>query len=1277
MKRALLLALVLLFGFSLLSAKIRVLESSPSGMLLEYTIDSYSLALEGEFQALTSSDMTSLSLPGSPDLPYSEIKLGIPPGADVSAAIVSSTKTKQALSHRLRPVPHMEERDGISYSNYQIDESGYRAPSRQVLELLPATSFRGYSFIPVAINPFSYDGNLGLEITSQAIIRLSINGNVSYRAQAESDPLADIVLEQLVNRDFAINWPSYTRSPINYLDFSRSDWWVRIETDKDGLFRINPSQLSGLPLDDVDPRSFRIFTTDGAVRPHTVIQEGAPVEEIPIKVYGENDGSFSGSDYILFYGSDRDGQAKNSIIDSQHYYNPYSRNTVYWLTFGGDFAGSPLRIAKLDSPTSWEQETGSYWETKRVDEERHRRETTGFDWYMSRMFGSQTADYEFQVELSDVDTGKPQSLKLSMVQENITSSLTHRINIYINGVIVPNGPNSNEFVWGSTTEFNLNKEVIGFVNGINTIRLRVLRADTVNYFFNFYEVGYHRNSIKTSGQLAMSVLPSAPLQTVRYNVSGSLSDVSAFQMNSLTEVSELSITGNSFVAQGASGIPIILSKASELFSPAVVSLYEPHDLVANLTGVDNVIIAPSDFIEQAETLAGLYRQSPGISSRVVNQQDIFDQFNGGHPDPVALRQFLRYQYLNAPGTKLSSLTLFGIGSIDWVNTSGQAANRNKVILFQKGYDVSDDWFGNLTNSTSPELAIGRYPVRTNAEAQAMVSNYRHYALDPDPGWWQNSMVFLADDLYNGPNSPYESIHTADMEGAADLMNRSVLIDKIFAWDYPYDEFQNKPGAREAMFKSLNEGRLIWYYIGHGSYDKLGAEDYMNGATDMIRFTNQGKQSLFLAASCKVANFDYWGFDSLAQKVVLQPNTASIASWAATRISYPNQNDDLMKMLLQRMINLRNPVGNAILSTKLAYTSDPFNESVYVLLGDPLLKIVPPERDSSMTVAPVEAQKSTIRSREQVEVDGSFSKEELQGEAELMIFDTDREYRLDSVSVSQRGGKIFRGTVSVQNADFEGGFIVPDDVTNGDTGLAVAYIWDAADKKAYTSYKSPLTLSDEAVETVNSAPPAIELYLGSLDFREGDTVGDSPTLIAKLSDDNGINITGSSGHNILLVIDNSLQPIVITEYFSYNTDSWTSGTLIYQLPELSEGSHTLQLIAFDGFNLPSVKSTVFMVKKSGELSLERFLIYPNPMQKETSLTFILSEDSELNIGIYSITGKRLRQIKTSGRQGFNAIPWNGKDESGKRVANNTYFVKVKATNASGKSTEKTERLVIYN
>jgi hypothetical protein len=150
---------------------------------------------------------------------------------------------------------------------------------------------------------------------------------------------------------------------------------------------------------------------------------------------------------------------------------------------------------------------------------------------------------------------------------------------------------------------------------------------------------------------------------------------------------------------------------------------------------------------------------------------------------------------------------------------------------------------------------------------------------------------------------------------------------------------------------------------------------------------------------------------------------------------------------------------------------------------------------------------------------------------------------------------------------------------------------------------------------------------------------------------------------------------VTDYFIYDLDSYTTGLLTFPLTGLSEGSHTLQLIAFDNFNLPAVASVEFNVKESGELAIERFLIYPNPMQSSTSFTFTLSRDCDLTLDIYSVTGKKIHSFQTSGRQGFNAIPWDGRDKRGDRFANNTYFVKVRAS-VDGLKAEATERLVIY-
>lgn len=225
----------------------------------------------------------------------------------------------------------------------------------------------------------------------------------------------------------------------------------------------------------------------------------------------------------------------------------------------------------------------------------------------------------------------------------------------------------------------------------------------------------------------------------------------------------------------------------------------------------------------------------------------------------------------------------------------------------------------------------------------------------------------------------------------------------------------------------------------------------------------------------------------------------------------------------------------------------------------------------------------------------------------------------------------------------------------------------------------MSLSDEVLANYNPenpGPPEISIYLGSLDFREGDTVSTSPMLYAKIADSNGINVTASAGHNILLVVDNSLQPISVTEYFSYDRDSYTSGMLAYPLNALSEGPHTIQVIAFDNFNLPAVANSSFIAKKSGAVSLENLLPYPNPMKGSGYITFIISDAAEITLDVFSMSGKRIRRIETNATAGFNKIAFDGRDSFGAALANNTYFIRVKAVTSDGERVEKREKLVIY-
>jgi hypothetical protein len=1270
----LILALALAAG---LGAAVIVLESSDQHLLLEYRLEEYSISTQGGHSQIQASGLAYPGLQGTPLLPFEEIKVGLPPGGDLSYAVLSSDSRSLRLEKRLRPVPRVYDREGSSAYDYAVDEELYRAASLPLIEALGTAEFRSHPFAALQINPFTYDGQYGLRVTDRALIRISIEGNTSYRALPEEDEVAELFLGHLVNPQPSRYWLNQQRTIINHAEFSRSDYWVRLETDKEGMYKITHSQLGMLPLDDVDPTSFRLFSTGGSLQPFQIVTEGPLFREIPIIVAGEDDLSFDANDYIAFYGYNRDGISKNQNLSTiPTFFNPYTKNSVYWLTFGGDFDTPPQRMETLPVYTDFVSQTSTHLDQARLENEVYRRSQIGFDWFMTRLFGNSTASYEFTLELNDVDLTKQHLLSFMLQQEDVAADFWHHINVYVNGQPVES--DTTRYSWKGVGAYTFQKNASGFVNGTNTVRIEVFRTNTDNLYLNYVAVDYTRLLNKGAGQYTAYQPVLSYNQNLRYNFTGS-SATEIYRVNSWHDVVRVPLqndaAGFHFIAPGIAGTRYVLSSNSELYSPLNITAATPTDLTLDPAQTDNIIITPDEYHTQAQSLADLHWQYYQKRSLVVKQSDIFDQFNGGHPDPAAIRQFVRYVYHNYPTPRLSSVILFGLGTLDWRNFSGQAAAKNKVITYQRNTLSSDDYFAMITNSFYPEVPIGRYPVRNTTEVDNMLSNFQRYSGSPQGGWWRNSMVMLGDDTFNGSQDVYENIHTQQTETAGNVVHPSVLVDKIFAWDYEYDEFQNKPGARDDMVAAINEGRLVWYYIGHGAYDNLGSEDYFNGATDMGRFDNPDRLPLFMAASCKVSQYDYWGFESLGQKVVLLDNLGAIASYSATRLSNPYQNAPMMENLLDSLANRRNRLGYAIMDAKIMYSGSTDNDAVYILMGDPLLKVIPPVRDSVMAVTGF--QDGTLNARQQVGVSGSFGPSVLTGTAETRAFNTVTSKQFDSETIgTHRGSPIFKGGVTVTGGHYEGGFIVPDDVTTGNSGLIVSYAWDEALKQDYTNFYHPLPLDDSAVAVPNPDSPLIDIFLGSLDFRPGDTVGTNPTLYARISDSNGINITGSAGHNILLVLDNSLQPLPVTEYFTYDTDSHTSGLLTYPLSGLDEGSHTVQIIAFDNFNLPAVTSTNFIVKKSGELSIERLLLYPNPMQHETWVTFMLSQAGEVEISLFSVTGRKVHSFKATGLQGFNKVRWDGRDAKGDRLANNTYFVKVTAR-SDGRKAEKTERLVVYN
>lgn len=1299
MKKSILLSLIAL-SVIVLSAKTDITSLGNNSYLVKWQIPEWQLINEGDFVSLQVSDLIFPSAEGAPLVPFDMNKVSIPASGSVSINITKKISNDITLEKRLQPVPIVSHGAKADVYQYLPNDVLYATSSPEVVTVLPANHFRNLFYVPIRINPFVYDGRNQLSVCTNLEYIISISGNTEQKSSLPLDDLSALMSKQMINSAQASNWQASDRATINYADFNQSDQWVRIETDKDGMYKVTPAMLSMLDIGEIDPTAFRMFTTGGEVQSDATNYSGPAFREIPIYVSGESDHSFDSSDYILFYGRDRNGFEMNQNIKEDQYYNPYSNAVCYWLTYSDSFSSSPNRISMSNSIAATDTVVTTP-ETVRVENEVYQRTPIGFDWYQGKFFGNSSAVYgPYSIYLEDVDITKPQTLELMMIQEffDRDPGTPHNVKLLVNDISLKS---SNGAVQTWSWNGSSNKNVIrhtgsSFSQGNNTIKINVLRSYADNLFLDYYQVAYQKLLIKRSNQYIASVADSLASRNVRYEFTGSNTGIRVFKTEINTgayNVTELPVITNAngfnFVGNASSAAKYMISQAGDYYTPSLIQSVTPVDLAHETQSYDNLIIAPTEYIQQAQSLAGLYFQKWQIKSKVVLMQDIFNQFNGGMPDPGAIRLYIKHCMNFYPALPITSVTLLGSGTNDWRNYSGQSATKNKLIVYQKsvpGYygeygdtAVSDDNFVLLNSSANPELAIGRYPAKSQSELDIMLNNFDNYINNPQPGIWRNSLLFMADDLNNGPYVG-EYSHSKDLQTTSTMINKSVLIDKIFAIDYDYDEFQNKPKAREDMFKAINNGELVWYYIGHGSYDTLGAEDYFKGSVDMGRFNNPGKLPLFIAASCDVAQYDSFSFDSAAEKVLLVEDRGAIASIAATRLSNGPANNNMFQHFFKYSINLRNPLGYSLVMAKNEY-GDPNNNMKYNILGDPLLHLSTPKRDSTMTFETA-TKTDTMYSGEQIRIHGEFSGDNINDSTQVLVFNPDVVKRMDDIYhtiYTFRGKPLYRGSVDAANSQYDAGFIVPKDVTTGDTGLILSYLWDSEKQTDYINYLPSVSFSNQTDSSlVNSDLPDIKLYLNDTDFQSGDVVSTNPLLIAKISDQNGINMTNSPGHSILLIKDFTVSKTDVTNYFNYDKDSVTSGTLQYPLTGLSEGPHTLQLIAFDNLNEPSVGMINFTITKKSVFSIKDFLPYPNPMKKDGYFTFVLSEPADVKLALYTIRGKKIKTISSFAPKGYNQIYWDGRDADGDLIANNTYFIKLtaKSTTSKGKD-EKTEKLIIYH
>ncbi len=732
----------------------------------------------------------------------------------------------------------------------------------------------------------------------------------------------------------------------------------------------------------------------------------------------------------------------------------------------------------------------------------------------------------------------------------------------------------------------------------------------------------------------------------------------------------------------------------------------------NLHGIevpDMVIVTAPEFSSQAERLAAFHRQDSGMEVAVVQINQIYNEFSGGIADVTAIRNFIRFLYnrgLQDSSSKLKYLLLFGKGTYDNLHPvsdknpcfipSWQSENSiNPVSSF-----VSDDFFGLLGEEEGGQIGmvdigIGRIPCINAMQAKAAIDKILHYNTLSTLGDWRNIVCFVGDDLDN-------NLHVSESEQLANYINLnypSFYTDKIYL-----DAFQKQsapvlsyPGANKAINDRIKEGALMINYVGHANEEEWAAEKVLT-IKDIDSWSNIDKLPVFITATCEFSRWDMTTKESAGEHVLFNQVGGGIALFSTTRMVYSSSNFEMNKSFF-RYVFKKDADGNDlrmgdIIRMAKSEMGGTINASKFALLGDPALRISYPKytvKTLEINNQLVGQMTDTIKPLSLVSVWGEIQNnkgEKLTGYNGTLypnVYD-----KTDSVNTLGNNGQtpftytvqdavLFRGNVSVKQGEFSYSFEVPKEIDYRiGNGLIRNYSKDAT-TDANGSVSTFKLGGSPGTTLPDLSGPSLRIFLDNENFKSGNKVSKAPLFIAYLEDDSGINTTGSAiGHDITAVIDKQTDKMItLNDFFQSGLDTYKNGKVLFQLPELPDGEHTLKFKAWDLANNSTEIEIRFIV--SSGLVIRKVTTFPNPFKEYTD--FIaeynrFSEKMNIKIEIFNQQGTQVDQIITdSGSSSFASQPirWFP-GLNNQRLSAGMYYYRFRLTATDGFSDIKTGQLI---
>ena len=1027
--------------------------------------------------------------PGTPRFPVQTTLIAVPADVDFQLRIVE----KRFSTHSVEGIAYTPAPQGAIREKRDLFSPDSLAEIREDA-LMRENRILAIQLNPVQYNPVRREVRLYNRIIVEVrfITALTRGANVSAStmpigSHAESAAYNAIFNDLLINPQNAEQWrlriaraPSAPSAPSMHPQY-------KVSVTESGMYSITGSDLAatGADVAAIMPKTLKL-TNKG--------------NQIPIFVRGENDDRFDLTDEIIFYGERQRGE--NSYID------PFTDENVYWLSWNSGpgsrmvtktaFAGTSdtqdyklfLTRAHIEKDTIFRRfRNVNLGEGQTYEEFGGGLQTRSFivtelpplpddSWFWAQLTAPASKAFNFTLD-GLANTARPATVRVSLHGRSNTG---HDCDIWLNDKI-----RLREARWTGETEYQLqNRELPqSFLKDGDNV-LRIMNPGSPEelidiILLNWIQVDYWRNFDAKSNVLPFGITPFADeTGAVNPNFEVILKNFSTPDIEIYGIDGTRYVGMSAFVDEDAPGTYRIIFRSTQIrpkapndpttqyialtrnqFRKPKISVDAPSDLRGIHNGADHITITHTDFIPDVQPLAD-FRSQQGLRAKVVDVQDIYDEFNHGILNSNAIREFLKYAYHNWQPPAPTYVLLVGDTHIDMKNRSNFVPTV-RVQIPGYGSSASDHQFVTFRGEDSfPDMLIGRMPANNRVDARIFVERTIKHETSSPRGPWHKRLLMLA-----GSDSIFHS-QINRLVSHNRLRNRYET-ERIYApykdqLDLSVDENVTTPIARRVI-DGFNNGASLINYIGHGGGGIWSDSRMLDFEDPEQNLTNISQLPLVISMTCYTGAFDGTK-NSLAEELLRSENGGAIAVIGATSIGLLIGDYILNREIFDVIFKGHTQNIGAIFAqakTQFLINSPGFLDlaEVFTLFGDPATQLKIPNNQMEVTIDfSNSSTQDTFEQENLVTVSGTLSDRSFSGDAEISV-----------VPTTETGNDIppEKETISVVNGRFTAQIQLPTD-PEFDTGSVQVYAWNS-DGEAIGHV--PYNMLSRYVDNVRLAPFPVE------------------------------------------------------------------------------------------------------------------------------------------------------------------------------------------------------------